>query len=177
MQNINIHPLIVHFPIAFLFLYSCLELIRFKSLNGHTFWLFSKVLTSILGAFGAVGAVITGQLAEERFQGSSYMKYVEIHSSFAIITMILAVIVSVIYGITWLKTTELPGKLFRTDSLGKLWDFLLKIQSTVYRSWIMIILAILLLVSLIITGALGGGLVYGPENDPLTKILYNLIPN
>lgn len=175
MQPLNIHPLIVHFPIAFLFLYSILELIRFRGLNSHTFWLFSKSLTSILGAIGAVVASMAGELAEERFRGSEQLKYVEIHSTFATATTVLAVIVAVIYAITWLKTTELPGRLFKIDIIGKIWNLLLQIHRIVYRPPIMILLALALLVVLSVTGAIGGGIVYGPENDPLTKIIYQFI--
>jgi hypothetical protein len=43
------------------------------------------------------------------------------------------------------------------------------------KRWVSILLAIVGLILITVTGALGGILVYGPDVDPVAKLLYSLI--
>jgi uncharacterized membrane protein len=81
------HPKIIHFPIAFLLVYLLLELLGvifkkdFFSKAAHLFLLF--------GVLGALAAVLTGNLAEDAFEGwnKTTKAIVETHSTYANITL------------------------------------------------------------------------------------------
>jgi uncharacterized membrane protein len=81
------HPKIIHFPIAFLLVYVLLELIGasfkkdFFSKTAHLFLLF--------GVLGAVAAVLTGNQAEDAFEGWNKTTHaiLETHQTFANITL------------------------------------------------------------------------------------------
>jgi uncharacterized membrane protein len=81
------HPKIIHFPIAFLLVYILLELTGaifkkdFFSKTAHLFLL--------LGVLGALAAVLTGNQAENAFEGWNKTTSVilEIHSTYANITL------------------------------------------------------------------------------------------
>src|SRR5665647_509393 len=81
------HPKIIHFPIAFLLVYLLLELLGavfkkdFFSKAAHLFLLF--------GVLGALAAVLTGNLAENAFEGwnKTTSAILETHSTYANITL------------------------------------------------------------------------------------------
>jgi uncharacterized membrane protein len=81
------HPKVIHFPIAFLLVYLLLELIGaifkkdFFSKTAHLFLLF--------GVLGALAAVLTGNQAENAFEGwnKTTKAIFEIHETYANITL------------------------------------------------------------------------------------------
>ena len=81
------HPKIIHFPIAFLIVYLLLELLGaifkkdFFSKTAHLFLFF--------GVLGALAAVLTGNLAEDAFEGwnKTTSAILETHSTYANITL------------------------------------------------------------------------------------------
>ncbi|MDR3668373.1 MAG: DUF2231 domain-containing protein [Ignavibacteriaceae bacterium] len=81
------HPKLVHFPIAFLLVYLLLEIIgaifkrEFFSKTAHLFLLF--------GVLGALAAVLTGNQAENAFEGWNKTTHaiLETHSTYANITL------------------------------------------------------------------------------------------
>ena len=84
------HPLIIHFPIAFLFLYflSTLTNLYFKNVTLKKF----SILILFCGVVGGIGAVLTGnqafQVLADKGLITQYHKYfIEQHESYASITM------------------------------------------------------------------------------------------
>jgi len=81
------HPKIIHFPIAFLLVYLLLELLgaifkkEFFSKSAHLFLLF--------GVLGALAAVLTGNQAENAYEGwnKTTSAILDIHSMYANITL------------------------------------------------------------------------------------------
>jgi uncharacterized membrane protein len=81
------HPKIIHFPIAFLLVYLLLEIIGaifkkdFFSKTAHLFLLF--------GVLGALAAVLTGNQAENAFEGwnKTTSAMLEVHQTYANITL------------------------------------------------------------------------------------------
>ena len=81
------HPKIIHFPIAFLIVYLLLELLGaifkkdFFSKTAHLFLFF--------GVLGALAAVLTGNQAEDAFEGwnKTTSAILDIHSTYANITL------------------------------------------------------------------------------------------
>jgi uncharacterized membrane protein len=84
---VQFHPKIIHFPIAFLLIYLLLEMLGaifkkdFFSKAAHLFLLF--------GVLGALAAVLTGNQAEDAFEGwnKTTSAILETHSTYANITL------------------------------------------------------------------------------------------
>jgi len=54
----DFHPLVIHYPIAFLTTYAIFELLRFKKLLDLPYWLYIKATLLILGEISAVVTLI-----------------------------------------------------------------------------------------------------------------------
>lgn len=172
MTTWNVHPLFVHFPIAFLCLYSVLELLRFHGLQRQSWWFPLKAVLLIVGSISAFVALQTGELAEEAFESTDLMNVVELHSLFATTSTWIYVALTALYAVRWLDLsgsgTRLPQKFLR------FWNALVRLEQQLFRAPILIVLAILGITGMTFTGALGAVLVYGPEIDPAVSVLYRL---
>jgi uncharacterized membrane protein len=134
--QINIHPLVVHFPIALLLVYSALEVIGFQ----HRV---TKVTMLYLGTLAGYAAIIAGFIAKSLIQNEEVRILVGKHEWMAISSIAIFTIAALMY---WMqKETRLVK-----------------------------VLAVLGAIGLLITGGLGGSIVYGPSNDPVTNWIYNL---
>lgn len=90
----NIHPLIVHFPIAFLTAFFLIEvvgvLLRQESLRQTASWLL------YLGTLGALGAVVTGLIAEDTVpHGEAVHEIMEWHGRLGITAATLSAALAV----------------------------------------------------------------------------------
>ena len=61
----NIHPIIVHFPIAMLFLYSIIKVLPFKKWFPNVSWKHIEIVLLLVGVVSAFTASSTGEIAEE----------------------------------------------------------------------------------------------------------------
>lgn len=162
----NLHPILVHFPIALLTVYAVMELLRFKKLTSQPYWWYCKALFVIIGATSAVAARQSGELIKDEFLQTKFGPVVEVHGSFATYTTIYFVIIGLIFVAAWLFRARaqfanyLPG----VEQISIFTD-----------SSFMIPLALIGLFAISITGALGGIIAFGPDIDPLTKFLYQSI--
>lgn len=161
----DLHPLLVHFPIALLTLYAVLEFLRFKFITSRLDLFHTKAILVVLGALGGVIAAQAGELAEEAFKGTSQMNLVEMHSSFAENTNILGLIIAALYIGTWIKRSAVKLPFPKITALCE----------KITMSPMIIPAAIALLIGITITGALGGAIVYGPDTDPAVKFIYDLL--
>lgn len=167
----NIHPLFVHFPIAILFLYSILEILPLSRWSPNLSWNSIKTLLVTVGTLGAFAALGTGSVAEELISDESTKKIMNVHSSFAGATTIIFCVITVAYLIRWFFKKHpqiLGGFISRLSFLKSISDFILK-------RWIIILLALIGLITITITGALGGIIVYGSNSDLFSKFIYNLL--
>ncbi len=158
----NIHPLFVHFPIALLFLWSLCELIPISRWVPQIHWQSIKHFLIIVGTLGAYVTFLTGGIAEE-LVGES--RLIEFHSTFA-------GAVVVIYSVFLLEFILEKGRpILEKFSVVKYTDmFLTLIHNKVLR----IILVLVAFICLMITGALGGAIVYGSSGDPFTDLVLKL---
>ena len=78
-----LHPIVIHFPIALLTVYSILEIIRFK--NDDT-----KRVLVILGTLGAYVAALTGP-------GGEGVRILDMHELFAKLTIIIYSLIAISY--------------------------------------------------------------------------------
>lgn len=171
----NIHPIFVHFPVAFLTLYAVLEILRFKVLLKQSFWFYLKAVLVIVGVLGAAAALATGDLASEILlkQHRELHDLVEMHETFAGLTFVTFLVLASGYAILWVKQYNFAW-LSRENFIGKAWKVKMYFGHLIAETPLVWILALVGLVSITITGALGGSIVYGHLGDPFTSFVYNL---
>ncbi len=164
MLNLNIHPIFVHFPIALLMVYSVLEIIRFKWLQkfiSPEAWFYVKATFVIIGAAMSYLTWLTGELAEDIVGHSSL---IETHSNFAIATILIFSILAVAYKVAWLRKMNF-----------QVWSWVVRIQTFLIETPFIFLLILAGAACLLITGVLGGSIVYGQGMDPFSDFIYNLI--
>lgn len=168
----NIHPAFVHFPIALLLVFSALEFFRLRKLKNNNSFVFTKGIIVVLGAIASWFTLFTGELAEEAY-GNTAHSLIQMHSLFANISTYVFSVVAIIY---LLKMLDLGGfySLNISLKLKNLQSFLRKFYSFFFKYHLILLLALIGAVSIFITGALGGALVYGPDVDPLVHFVYYL---
>ena len=153
MMDANLHPILVHFPIAFLSLYAVLEFIRFRKILALPYWFYIKALLVIVGALSTIPTILAGIAIKSGFSGDPVsVRIISFHEPFAITTSIIFGILAVGYLIAWIK--------------GK--------SNFILTPAVSVILSILGLVAITVTGALGASIVYGPNLDPAVHFIYNL---
>lgn len=163
LKNIIIHPIFVHFPIALFTIYALLEFLRFKILNQNSHLFYIKATFVIIGSLASFLTLITGVMIQDLFENSPLQKVLELHATMATISVIIFSLIAAVYSISWL------------NKIGfRIWPLFLNLQKIILQGPIIIILALVGLITITTTGALGGSLVYGPQTDPFTSFVYNL---
>ena len=164
----NLHPIVVHFPIALLFLYSLIKIIPVSKWFPQVSWKQLERLLLLAGVLGAVVASYTGEIAEVLTRPDYQL--VEMHSWFAAIA-------------TWLYSLLLLGELLfllkplitRKPNFIAVTRVLDLLQIILTHRTLSLIMAFLGLVALSVTGLLGGVMVYGLSADPLAGIVLKLL--
>ncbi len=164
----NIHPIIVHFPIAFLFIYSVIKILPFSKWMPSIAWKQIERLILLIGFLGALAANSTGEIAEDLVRPNQQL--VETHSFFAGASILF-------YGLILLGevlTLLIPFMIqkFNIIPLIKLFTFFEKLLT---NKALVLLLAFLGLISISITGMLGGIMVYGLSADPLAPIILKIL--
>jgi len=168
--TMNFHPIFVHFPIALFTLYGVFELVRFSKVQSQPYWFYIKAILVILGTLAAFVTLQTGEMIKRQFPG----KLTETHSFFANITTYFFAAMALAYITSWIERDfkNIPDRFPRFKSL---WTILLKIKTILLETKLTPLLALVGLVLITITGALGGSIAYGPDIDPVAKFVYNLL--
>ncbi len=170
----QLHPIVVHFPIALLTIYGLLELISIfpKVRHNRTIW-YIKLFLLLIGLVSVQAALFTGEAAGDA--GYGVKSIIERHERFANITL-------------WIYGVALIGYLcqwFLYDGITKSWGqkiigtrfhrFLTGFVYFMRRYGIYYLLALAGIIALTVTGALGGAMVYGTKADPVVKIVADLL--
>jgi uncharacterized membrane protein len=169
MQSLNhIHPMIVHFPIAILTVYALMEIFRFPFLNNKSYWFYVKATFAILGTLAALVTIPTGLLIKMELADDPYIsRIVNVHAPFAVGTTVIFLIIALAYWVAWReKEAALMGRSY--------FSRLSWLKRLVLDTPLVILLALIGLVSVVITGALGASMVYGPDFEPVVHFVYNL---
>lgn len=143
----NIHPVIVHFPVAFSILYTVLELIPFKKFRDNLF--ITKVILVFLATISILAARETGQVASLAYKDEKILKVVAIHKTFSLLDLLIFSLITILYLLMIFKKIKIPYIIFG-------------------------VLALAGLITISITGALGGSIAWGANNDPFTNFTYHL---
>lgn len=166
----DVHPILVHFPIALLTVYAVLEIVRVSRIMKTSWWLPLKNGLLIIGSATSVLAYLSGSLLEEQAESfGSVPKELEIHGTFAALTVACFAILAVARVVFLLRATPLAGRLPESVRVT-----LLGLAKVIISPSVSIPLALAGLLLLIATGALGGAMVYGPEGDPIARFLYGI---
>lgn len=169
----NIHPILVHFPIAFMTIYAIAELIRYKKISDQAYWFYVKATLVIVGTLGAFLSLQTGEIAEELYP-KSFNSLIELHANFANISTYIFGFIAIIYLTKWISHSDFQSRL-SVSIIGKWWSMLVNFSNFVLNNtFIMMSLSLVGLITISITGALGGAIVYGPEVDPIVGFIYGL---
>lgn len=166
----NIHPVFVHFPIAFLTIYAIAELFRFKKLKELSWFFPAKFVLLLVGTIGAFFALGTGEFGEAEF--SSARAIIHVHEDAATVATTIFCILLASYLIAGIDSKW--GTRIATAPYGKVWSAVSGIFRVVFSAPIVVALALAGLVAITVTGALGGAIVYGPDADPVVSFVYSL---
>ncbi len=159
----DIHPLVVHFPIALLFLYSVIKILPLERFVPSISWKDAEKVLLFFGVIGAFVARATGELAQELTAPNHAL--VESHELFAGIS-------TFIYGALLFGVIASYLTTVKYMPLKSLFTF---IEGIFSESLFAKLLALFGLVALAITGMLGGVMVYGLTADPLAPLVLNIL--
>lgn len=169
----NIHPILVHFPIALLTIYALLEIFSLLKKVREYEWLeHIKAFLVIVGVLSAFFTLSSGEVAENMInKGDPILhKLVETHGFFASVSTDIFLGIAILYALRFIKTKTWYGKfpVLVQNTFNK-------VSMLLDRRWVLILGALVGLLSITITGALGGSIVYGPGIDPVADIVYKIL--
>ncbi len=167
---INVHPMLVHFPIAFLTLYAVCELIPWRTLRANPAFRSFKTALVIVGAISALAARQAGEMIEDMFESGPDANLVEMHSLFGNATTIIFCVIAGAYIVELLHAKQIQKK-WVTQVLY----WLHFISRIVLHPIVVVVLALLGLIAVSVAGALGGAIVYGPDVDPFVSFIYHAL--
>lgn len=171
----NIHPFLVHFPIALFTLYTLFELIRFRVVIRQAYWFYVKGTLVIVGAAAAFLTIPTGEIAEKLLEDKpELLPLIETHAMFAGATTVLLSLIALGYVVAWVNTNALFD-FSKCPTLAKGWRLLTRLQKCLGKPWVAIILAMIGLVLVLFTGALGSAIIHGVDSDIFVATIYNLL--
>lgn len=164
----NIHPLFVHFPIALFVVYSVLTILPLQKWIPKFAWKQIRQVILLLGVLGAVVASSTGEIAEKLVRPDHDL--VEMHALFAAAS-------------TWIYGVLLAGEIMscvndflkKKEVLTSVIPFLVWIEKLIMHRFVTVLLALLGLVTISVTGLLGGVMVYGVTADPIAPLVVKLL--
>lgn len=165
----NVHPLLVHYPIAFFMTYAVFELLRFKKLTKQPYWFYVKAILVCLGVISAGAAIIAGKIIQPQFTQKTL---VSIHEHVNESATAIFAIMAFCYIVAWIRNT--PHNAIPEKFQG-FWNVALKIEDLVLHTPLLFGLVIIGLLLITLGGTLGGIIVYGPKLDPITNFVYSLL--
>lgn len=169
MNTYNLHPIFVHFPIAFLFIYSIIKILPFQKWFPAISWKQIERLLLVVGLLGAFAALATGDTARHLTQPNRAL--VHMHSNFASISVW-------IYGIL-MAGVVLEFFNQKYSSLFKLSENITKILSDIENilctGFFSKFLALAGFIAIFVTGLLGGVMVYGTTADPFASVVLKIL--
>jgi uncharacterized membrane protein len=167
----NIHPILVHFPIALLTLYAVCELIPLKALTRQTYWFYVKAVLVITGTLGGVAAYLAGEAIEDQFATDSLSSLVETHATFALTSILIFAVLALAYKVAWINQSSFGPRL----QGNAIWRLTTRFSRLILKPALRLPLALLGVLAITITGALGGAIAFGPNIDPVATFFYHLL--
>ena len=152
----NPHVLVLHFPIALLTVYTAMEVLRFRRLTSQSWWLPTKAFLSVLGALSAGASFLSGKFIEEAFERGPLAPLLEAHELAAFLTTGVFGLIALYY--LWTVYRAMKG-----------------LPPPAIPQLLLVLAALIGFALLSITGSLGGAMAFGPDVDPLSRLMYDLL--
>lgn len=170
----NLHPIVVHFPIALLTLYSILEILSLfrKVRDSKTVW-YIKLFLLIVWLLSVQAALTTGEIAGDAWRG--IRNILEWHETFANASLRCYGIAAIGYIWQWFLYDGITTRWWQKIIGSTLHMIIQKIVFLYKKTRILFILAIGGIAALTITGALWGAMVYGTQADPMVELVIKLL--
>ena len=166
-MNFNVHPILVHFPIALLTTYSLFELARFRILTKQPYYFYLKAILLFTGTLAAFPTILVGLYIKSQFTDQNL---VTLHETVAISATVVFFILAVSYLNVWIDQN--PPK-FLTNHAW--WRVKVRVSKVIVRTLLVFPIALLGLFLIFLTGALGGLVAFGPDIDPFSRTLGNIL--
>ena len=164
----NIHPIFVHFPIAFLMAYSLLVIFPFRRWFPKIAWRHVEMVLLFAGVVAAFAANLTGEVAEHLTRPNQ--KLVETHATFALISLWAYGLILAGEILTILSSVVIPKR-----SIPVLDSIMSPVHKVLTINFVTKLLAVVGLIAIFITGLLGGVMVYGTSADPLAGLVLKIL--
>lgn len=164
----NIHPLVVHFPIALLLVYSVITLLPVKKWLPRIAWDDVATVLLVCGFAGAFVSLQTGEIAADLTRPDRDL--LEAHEFFANATSWMYGLLIVGKVLVFIQTRSFFSKVPPFFQKG-----IASLGALLTHSTIVILLALFGLLALFLTGALGGIMIYGTTADPLAPSILKVL--
>lgn len=175
-ESFNIHPIVVHFPVAMLMAYSIIEIISLFSQKRAAKLYTTKTIILWIGAVWGFMALQTGEWTQEFLWISGDL--VHTHEEYADKTFFVYAIITVYYIIKTMYIQQIWGK-YWVNNIQAYHSQLTSFFASSVTQVIVTLIAIVWMGLLTITGALGGAIAHGTNNgDPVSDwAVANLVAN
>lgn len=164
----NLHPIVVHFPVALLFLYSVIKLLPFKKWFPRVSWRHVELALLIPGLLGAFLANVTGEVAEHLAQPNQ--KLVETHSFMALAATWMYGLLLAGEVLSWINANLISR--LKSPLVISFFTFLRNILTHPIMSKLLVFIGF---ITISLTGLLGGIMVYGVSADPIAGIVLRIL--
>ncbi len=170
---LNVHPILVHFPIALFTVYAAIEVARIHPKFRTDFWYRTKALLAITGSLGADAAYLAGNAIKPQFQSA----LTDVHQQWATGTLIIVALIAAIYILSLLYRSQITGRWeqSRYAAMQAANETAAFCDGLVRSGAFMGFLAVVGLTAVTVTGALGGALALGPDVDPFARFVFDLL--
>ena len=148
----DFHPLVIHYPIAFLTTYAVCELLRFRKLLNLPHWFYIK---AVLVTVGELGAIVTVIAAEMSTALAAENALVDKYKLFMFVTAIIFGGIALSYLYEWFRPTK--------------WSLF------AMKPVVIIPLALMGLFFVVVAGGLFGATVYGTHFDPFLASIFKIL--
>ena len=162
---INLHPIIVHFPVALLTVYAWFELASLhpKLRNNKTIF-YIKLVMLFIWTVGTIWGVLSGEVAQ-KLVGKSNL--VHQHEEFAEMTRNAFVLLSLLYlAKLYVNEKHLPIAKALPPFLQNILEWIAKYTRKFFLPQILAVVGLFLVT---VTGALGWAISHWVNTDPIVK--------
>ena len=165
----NIHPIVVHFPIALLVIYSIIKIFPFRKWFPNVAWRDIERLLLLIGVMGAFLSLSTGEQAEDFSRPNEDL--VGAHEFFANFSTRTYLIILIGEFANYLNTKNFS----LINKINYLPKILAWVEKILTNKNLVLVLVILGFISLFLTGVLGGVMVHGTTADPLAPFVLEVL--
>lgn len=174
----DLHPIIVHIPVAFLSIFSIVEILSLfpKFRHSKTFF-FIKFFILLVGFTTTILALMSGENAFHLNIEAVNKSLVHDHERMADMTRNIYLLIVCIYiSIAFFRVEQIRNWValkFNNKTVLRIFEFLSKVGGFFDRYYgLLILLALVGLVVVSTTGALGGAIIYGTQTkDPFINMV------